>query len=217
MARLALKISGNAPAVYFTLNPIRPELAKGRKSATDSDVLKRTRLLIDCDPIRDPAAMDAARRETKETGKSFEGLSATDEEKAASLATATEIRKHLKARGWPDPVEADSGNGAHLVYLIDLPNDDVARDLVKLLLENLAARFNCPQVEVDTKVYNASRIVKLYGTAARKGDATAGRPHRFSRVLRVPRVFTAVPRELIEDLVNPSPATSPETSHATTS
>jgi hypothetical protein len=200
MAREALKLSGHAPGIYFTLNPVRPELAGGKRSAADADIVGRRRLLIDCDPKRDPAALDAARQAAKEQGRDFDGISATDAEKAASLETALAIRSALKARGWPDPIVADSGNGTHLIYAVDLPNDEVCRDLVKLMLENLAAKFKCPQVDVDTRVYNASRIVKLYGTAASKGDATAERPHRFSRVLEIPRAFTEVPRELIEDL-----------------
>ena len=101
---------------------------------------------------------------------------------------------------------ADSGNGWHLIYAIDLPNEAVCRDLVKLMLESLAARFNSPEVEVDTSVFNASRVVKLYGTAACKGDATAERPHRISRVVEIPRVFTPVARELIEALASESAA-----------
>src|ERR1700733_2725087 len=45
MAREALRISGQAPAIYFTLNPVRPELAGGKRSAKDDDILHRRRLL----------------------------------------------------------------------------------------------------------------------------------------------------------------------------
>jgi putative DNA primase/helicase len=206
MAREALKLSGQAPAVYFTLNPVRPELAGGNKSATDADIVERRRLLIDCDPKRDPTALDAARARAKEQGRSFEGLSSTDAEKAASLAKAIQIKDGLDALGWPEPVFADSGNGYHLIYSIALPNDAVSRDLLKAMLKSLATRHDSPEVEVDTSVYNASRVVKLYGTAARKGDATAERPHRVSRILKVPRAFTPVARELIEALAS-EPAT----------
>ncbi len=210
MAREALRLSGRAPAVYFTLNPVRPELMGGRKSAADADIVSRRRLLVDCDPRRDPAALEAARAGAKERGRDFEGLSATNAEKLAATAAAAAIRDHLKARGWPDPIEADSGNGAHLIYAIDLPNDAASRDLVRAMLGSLAARFNSPGVDVDTTVFNASRIVKLYGTAARKGEATAERPHRISRVLKVPVAFTPVPLELLEDLASePIPARAP--------
>ena len=41
------------------------------------------------------------------------------------------IAAHLAGLGWPAPVVIDSGNGAYLLYRIDLPNDDQATALVK--------------------------------------------------------------------------------------
>ena len=55
-------------------------------------------------------------------------------------------------------------------------------------------------MEVDRKVFNASRIVKLYGTLARKGDSTPDRPHRRAAVLEVPTDLRPVPRDLLEAL-----------------
>ncbi len=42
-------------------------------------------------------------------------------------------------------------------------------------------------MEVDSTTFNEARIVKLYGTKARKGNHTPERPHRRSQVLEVPR------------------------------
>jgi hypothetical protein len=39
-------------------------------------------------------------------------------------------------------VIADSGNGAHLLYRVDLENDDHSRDLVRKSLEVLAILFS---------------------------------------------------------------------------
>jgi hypothetical protein len=55
--------------------------------------------------------------------------------------------------------------------------------LVERALKGLAARFNTDRVELDTGNFNASRIWKLYGTLARKGDSTETRPHRWARLL----------------------------------
>ncbi len=88
--------------------------------------------------------------------------------------------------GWPSPVLADSGNGAHLLYRIDLPNDDGSRDMVKHCLEVLASVFNDAVAQVDVANFNAARIWKLYGTMSRKGDSTADRPHRRSAVIEAP-------------------------------
>ena len=88
--------------------------------------------------------------------------------------------------GWPAPVLADSGNGAHLLYRIDLPNDDESRDLVKHCLEVLASVFNDAVAQVDIANFNAARIWKLYGTMSRKGDSTADRPHRRAAIIEAP-------------------------------
>jgi hypothetical protein len=164
----------DAKGVYIVLNRIHPGLmalapnqfVTGiRKTTSDADVIRRRRLLIDFDPIR-PA-----------------GVSSTDEEKAAAWQVANACLEWLTARGWPQPVVADSGNGFHLLYSIDLPNDDASRDLIKQALINLGTRFSSPLVAVDAANFNAARICKLYGTVARKGFALSDRPHRLSRIM----------------------------------
>ena len=131
---------------------------KTTKGATAADVLRRHWLLIDCDPDR-PA-----------------NTSATDAEKAKARALMEAIGKHLKALGWPSPVVADSGNGYHLLYKIDLPADDDAAELVRNVLIALAKQFDTEGCKVDRKVFDAPRLVKLYGTEARKGEATPEAP-----------------------------------------
>jgi hypothetical protein len=53
-------------------------------------------------------------------------------------------------------VFADSGNGSHLLYRIDLPNDADALRLVKGVLEAIAAKFSGEGVDVG--VGRARRI-----------------------------------------------------------
>lgn len=102
--------------------------------------------------------------------------------------------------GWQTPLLADSGNGAHLLYRIDLPNDDISRDLVKRCLEVLASMFNDAVAQVDTANFNAARIWKLYGTMSRKGDSTADRPHRRSQIILAPKLPEVVPVQHLYDL-----------------
>ena len=52
--------------------------------------------------------------------------------------------------------------------------------------------FSDDCVEIDTSVFNASRITKLYGTITRKGADTEERPHRQSRILDIPDYFDAM-------------------------
>lgn len=190
MAAAALSLSGRARGVYFTLNPLRPDLldrspnqvrqlGKGG-GAEDADVRRRRWLFVDVDPVR-PG-----------------GCSATDAEKAEAVERAEEVRRYLTERGWPEPIQADSGNGLHLLYRVDLPADDGG--LVKRVLRALAARFDDADVMVDTKVFNPARIDKLYGTRACKGTETPDRPHRGSAVLHVPEPLEVVPRELLDSL-----------------
>jgi hypothetical protein len=176
MAKAALQVTHSAKGVYFTLNPLNPDLLARRcnridwanegELAKDRDVLRRRWLLIDADPVRDAL------------------VSSTDQEKAAALDTVGAVRGFLRSRGWPDPILADSGNGYHLLYRVDLPADDGGR--VERILKALAARFETDRVKIDQKVFNPSRICKLPGTLARKGDSTEKRPHRRSRLLEGP-------------------------------
>jgi hypothetical protein len=176
MAAAALRVSPFAKGVYATLNPLNPDLLARRANriawandgelAKDKDVLARRWLLVDADPVRDPL------------------ISATDAEKAEARAVVLAVREHLSGHEWPEPVFADSGNGYHLLYRIDGPADDGGA--VQRLLAALGDRFDTPRVKIDRTVYNPSRICKLPGTLARKGDHTPGRPHRRARVLEGP-------------------------------
>jgi hypothetical protein len=195
-----------ARAVYVTLNPTNSALLaraanrivpKMRSTTSDPDIQRRIWLLVDLDPVR-PS-----------------GVSATDSENEAALASAHEIYEALHTLGWPDPIAADSGNGAHLLYRVDLPNDSSARELLQHVLEALAARFDNAAVKVDLTVYNAARICKVAGTTARKGDSISDRPHRVSRLLSVPEEIRPVPRELLEALAVGAPHAEAEpTAHS---
>lgn len=148
--------------VYITLNPV--SITAG--SARDAVVIRRRWLLIDLDPVR-PA-----------------GTSATDAERDAALMLGFTVAADLAARGWSQPRIVMSGNGCHLLYPIDLPNDGASTALVKGVLKALAAKYDTPTVTVDTSVCNASRIVRVPGTWARKGPNTPERPHRVACVLQ---------------------------------
>jgi hypothetical protein len=185
--------SGIAPAVYLTLNPVKRDLLaraanriQRRATATtaDHEVAKRRRLLLDFDPVR-PA-----------------GISSTDEEHAAALARAKKCKNWLATHGFPDPLIADSGNGGHLVYGLDLPNDDPSRQLVENFLKAIAKRFSDSKVKVDVSVFNAARISKVYGTLACKGDNLPERPHRLSRILEAPSSLSPVTQELLATIGN---------------
>ena len=190
--------------IYVTLNTINPALLSrrsnrvkmnlGYKTPTtgDGDVLSRRWLPIDLDPVR-PS-----------------GVSSTDEEHDAAIIRAEQVAAWLKEQGFPEPVRADSGNGAHLLYRIDLPNDETATALVKGCLVILDTLFSDEKVMVDPANFNAARIWKLYGTISRKGDNTTERPHRRSRLISVPDKVEVLSVDLLRTLSGIFPKTDPD-------
>src|SRR5215218_648209 len=184
--------------VYITLNKLPEEIAyrrynridrlKGRDASTsDKDVERRAYLFIDADCER------------------VSGISSTDEEKQKSRQKVLEIRDYLKGQGWPDPIVCDSGNGYHLLYPIDLPNDQASLELIAGVLEALDFKFSDEAVKVDTTTKNASRITKFYGTVAKKGDDLPQRPHRPSKILKVPDELAPVSRDLLQKASDSKP------------
>ena len=163
--------------IYITLNPVERELLvrspnrlvdRPRSTTADRDISRRVWLPIDIDPVRpsgtnaDPCELLVAR--TK------------------ALEVADWLLEQLGAE--PD-IWGFSGNGYHLLYRIDMPNDAESTRLVKSVLIRASDRFNDGEAKVDRSVSNPARIWKLYGTTARKGAEVAeeNRVHRLSRIL----------------------------------
>ncbi len=200
-AQAAARYNGR-DTVYMTLHKVDPALFAraanrmkeyAKATTADANILARHWLLIDADATR-PA-----------------DISSTDEEHELALARTQLIRDFLRQRGWPEPIYADSGNGGHLLYRVDLPADD--GELTKRILKVLAAQFNDDNVKIDETVYNPSRISKVYGTFACKGDNIPDRPHRLARILEAPDVLTVVPVALLEALAGGAPNKEPPTTN----
>lgn len=191
--------------VYVTLNAVDPALlarAKNRiiewpKHATsDLDIVRRHWLFLDIDSDR-PS-----------------GISATEEEIAATKVLLDRVTFSLTESGWPDPVTCMSGNGCHALYRVDLPNTPESLTLVQGVLTSLHRRFSSDVVTIDTAVINASRIIGLVGTTKMKGDATEERPHRRSQVLSVPGTLLVVEEGKLRALADQfSTPASPPQSH----
>ena len=200
LAEQAERLSASGAAVYVTLNPVDPQLlsrysnrieAFATATTTDKQVTRRRWLLIDLDPAR-PS-----------------GTSATNEQLGAAKAKARAVYKHLAGIGWPAPLVAESGNGMHLLYAIDLPNDDESTALVKAVLLALGERFDDAQIKVDRTVFNAARIVKLYGTVANKGDHTTAAPWRLSKLVDTPARAVVTPEQLRGLIPSATASTAP--------
>lgn len=167
---------------FITLNPLLKE-CKSKKQfgktlqrigsgdgITDREISCREWVLIDLDPER------------------IKGVSSSDDEKNNAWETLKAVRTYLKDIGFSDPVVCDSGNGYHLLYRVLLKNTPEISDLISRFLLVLDEKFSSDKVKIDKKVFNAARIVKLYGTIARKGrdDDENGRPHRKSGFIEFP-------------------------------
>ncbi len=161
--------------IYFGLHGVRRELAvdarralaRVRTTVKDRDIVAYTLFPVDVDPVREPRH-----------------LPASDPEKAAAREVAEAIRAWLGEHGVRSLL-ADSGNGHHLlVPLTRAAGEEVPRaardahDLLRLL----DRRFSTEAAKVDTAIANPSRIFKLYGTLAVKGEPTADRPHRWAGI-----------------------------------
>ena len=187
----ALKRLLSFRGVYVTVNPVNPDLLAravnrlrpaGRNPTTaDTDIVRRRWLLIDCDPRR------------------ASGVSSSNAEHDFALAKAREIRDGLSSLGWADPIMTDSGNGAQLMYRIDLPADD--GELVRRVIDEIA-KASSEQVAIDTSVHNPARIWRLPGTMNCKGDSIPERPHRMARILEEPQDIVSVSRGQMQDIVS---------------
>ena len=184
--------NAGASGVYFTLNPCTPALiarannrlvaaGRNRPLTGDSNIKYIRWLPIDIDPKR-PAGISSSKAElgaAKETGKSI----------------VTWLKEEL---GFPAFIGACSGNGYHILYRLPDPEPSDAisgsKGLIANALRVLNDRFGNDDVGIDISVHNPSRIWKLYGSTARKGDHTNERPHRRSHLFdKNPKCLNEVP------------------------
>jgi len=161
--------------VYFTLQAVHPDLLaraanrikRADTTTSDADVVAYCLFAVDIDPVRKA------------------GISATDEEKRHAWKVADKVITWFNEHGI-DCIVADSGNGYHLlVPTIPYIGEGVmeASRKARALLKLLDARFSTDQAKIDTDVFNAARIFKVYGSLAMKGDHVEGhRPHRWATV-----------------------------------
>jgi hypothetical protein len=169
--------------VYWSLNPCDKATGSGG-GILANDMLCRRWLLIDVDPER---------------GKEE---NTTDDEHDAAREIAGRIFDALCEIGFPQPISLDSGNGWHLLYRIDLPNDDVHKAILRDVLYVLADQYDTWEAKIDRKTHNANRISKMPGTWARKASHTKERPQRMARFNYVPDSIDVVSLERLKKLAS---------------
>lgn len=166
----------NCIGIYLIPNPIDPKLidrnTKWRKpfitkipSSNQSNMLSRRWILVDCDSIRPGEC------------------SATEAERVAAFDLAENVIASLSVFGFGNPIKADSGNGCHLIYPVEMPPDQPTSQLIKEFLGQLTNRCKVTGAKVDPVTWDSQRMVRLYGTKSRKGESTPDRPHRLSGII----------------------------------
>ena len=162
--RDAIRLNDEGHNIYTVMNPIKPDCINS--AAKDLDILHRKWLLIDIDKTNS------------------EKRPSTQFELNAAKSLVADIANQLIDKGWDDPgLVVMSGNGYHLYYdLGAMTNTAKVAAFVQEFLQGLAHRFDNSDVKVDQVVYNASRITKVVGTVARKGESTLETPYRIARM-----------------------------------
>lgn len=188
--------------VYFVLNKIdsacygrtqSERIVKSPKITTnDNDIIRRSFVFVDFDPVR----------------KS--GTNASNEEFELAHKKAQDVFRFLRDRGFSEPIICRSGNGMHLTYKVDLPNDSQTTETLKRFYEYLASVYTDEKVDIDTKVFNLARLCKLYGTMAKKGANLQDRPWRMSEIVYVPKEVVQTPIERFQEIADLLPKEEPK-------
>lgn len=177
--------------LYLTLNKVNEALYSRTQhdrfvanvnTTSDPDIDRYEWLFIDLDPKRPT------------------DVSSSDSELKRAEELKEDVKRYLTGMGFHAPVEALSGNGYHLLYKIDMQNDDDSKMLINNCLLALSMYFDNQAVKIDTVNYNPARICKLHGTLAQKGSSTADRPHRMSKLLFVPDPIEVNKKEILDQL-----------------
>lgn len=187
--------------IYFVMNKIkedcyaRPQCEKFVKSpkatTKDEETISRKWLLCDFDPVRLP------------------NISSSNEQFELAHKKAQDVFRFLKEKGFSDMVVAISGSGWHLLIPVDIPCNEETDATVKNFYTYMGSQFSDEKVEFDEKVYNRSRITKLYSTYAKKGANLPTNPWRQSKIVYIPKELKPTPIEKIKELADLLPKEEP--------
>ncbi len=177
--------------VYCNLNLLHPDVF-GRSADRltpyasfrygDEDVTRYTALLVDFDPVR------------------RSHINSTDDELQCAYEAAMATKAFLLEQWRIEPLVVMSGNGWHLIYLIDESSDS---KLPKQVLQYLSGEFSTDAVTIDTGVGDPARITRLPGSLNMKGDDIRERPRRNVVVYAVPderRVVTTAKLQSLQPI-----------------
>ena len=189
--------------IYFVMNEIssdcyaRPQcerFVKSPKATTkDDEIVSRRWILCDFDPVRLP------------------NISSSPEQFEFAHKKAQEVYRYLKEEcGFEDMVVAISGSGWHVLIPVKIPCSDETDKIIKDFYTYMGSKFSDDKVEFDEKVYNRSRITKLYSVISKKGANLPSNPWRQSKIVYIPKEFKPTPIEKIKELAVLAPKEEPK-------
>lgn len=189
--------------IYFVMNEIssdcyaRPQcerFVKSPKATTkDDEIVSRRWILCDFDPVRLP------------------NISSSTEQFELAHKKAQDVYRYLKDDcEFEDMVVAISGSGWHLLIPVNIPCNEETDKIVKDFYAYMGNKFTDDKVEYDVKVYNRSRITKLYSVIAKKGANLPSNPWRQSKIVYIPKDLKPTPIEKIKELADLAPKEEPK-------
>lgn len=156
--------------INSTFNVISKQSVAKNKVISDSDIESIRFIFVDIDSIKEEKKLSATRAEVNQARMTFD-----------------KVRQFLVENNLEEQMCIFSGNGFHIMLPVQMPNTNEYITLYKQFLKMLAYKFNTDTVKIDTSVANPSRLGKLVGTVAAKGEPSVERPHRVSKLIHVPK------------------------------
>ena len=164
--------------VYYTINRLPDDvrglpqynkiIVRPKQTCNDNMMLARDYVCIDLDSRR------------------LSGTNATDEQVGFTMKKANEVYQYLLNVGFNPPQVVFSSNGVHLYIRCAMINNEKNTKLVKRFLQALSMMFTDEHTDVDEKVFNCARIMRLPSTYSCKGNTMdASRPQRLCKFVKI--------------------------------
>jgi KaiC/GvpD/RAD55 family RecA-like ATPase len=132
-------------------------------------------------------------------------ISSSPEQFELAHKKAQDVYRFLRDKGFSDCVIAISGSGWHILIPVNIPCNEETDKIVKDFYTYMGSVFSDDKVEFDEKVFNRSRITKLYSTYAKKGANLPTNPWRQSKIVYIPKELVPTPIEKIKELADLAP------------
>lgn len=163
---------------YYTINRLPDDvrglpqynkiIVRPKQTCNDNMMVARDYVCIDLDSRR------------------LSGTNATDEQVEFTKKKANEVYQYLVNVGFNPPTVVFSSNGVHMYLRCAMLNNEKNTALVKRFLQALSMMFTDEHTDVDEKVFNCARIMRLPSTYSCKGNTSdASRPQRLCKFVKI--------------------------------